>query len=402
MAYSGYIPSARMTKTTGFRAALALVIAATLVPSRAAQTPVPLRTADGVFEFAANSSDGTVTVTDRLNQAVLSRSLTCPGPALGGFSPDEVSVLVLCASNELVFLNTAAFDVTARVPLGSPPVSVVMDLSRRYADVRSAADARLALIDTTTQRRVDAIPTPPQRPAASQTNQVFFLGMIHGEHRTSQAYGIEVLKRVVTAIRPEYWLTEIPPNRLTKAMDEYARAETIAEPRVSRFPEYVDVLFPLSREIPFQVYGTAGWNYPMDRFRRERLADIERSPARSADWRQYQAAITASRRALAAGGAADDPRWIHTDEYDAAQRLELDIYNALFDRELGTGGWDTINRAHFAHIEKALDAHIGQGTRILITYGAGHKSWMLPRLRQRADVTVVDVRSYFPAPGAVR
>jgi len=379
-----------------------LTIVAAAIALGLAQAPAPLRTADGVLAFAANPADGTVTVVDRLNQTPLSRSLVCPGPALGGFSPDEVAVLVLCGSNELVFLNTAAFDVTARVPLTSRPAAVVMAQGQRYVGVRSASGTQLALVDTVAQRRIEVIPAPPLRPAVARINEVFFLGMIHADHRTSRAFGLETLKRVVSAIKPDYWLTELPPNRLARATDEYARTGAVAEPRVSRFPEYVDILFPLSKEMSFTVYGTAGWNHPMDRYRRERLAEIERSPARAADWQRYQEAIATSQRALAAGGAADDPRWIHTDEYDAAQRLQLDVYNALFDHELGTGGWDTINRAHYAHIVKVLDAHTGEGARILITYGAGHKSWMLPRLRQRADLAVVDVRPYFPTPGLRR
>ena len=157
------------------------------------------------------------------------------------------------------------------------------------------------------------------------------------------------------------------------------------------------MLFPLSRWLRYQVIGTAGWNHPMDRYRRERLAAIERDPARANDWRRYQEAIRASEAALAAGGQADDPRWIHTDAYDAAQRIQLDVYNELFDKELGTGGWDTINKAHFANIASALDAHRGEGARILVTYGAAHKSWMLPRLRDRDDITIVDIGPFMDA-----
>ena len=97
-------------------ATVVMIAAATL--RLLAQTPTTLVTADGVLEFVANAADGTVTVTDRLNRTTLSRSLVCPGPSLGALTPDEVAVMVLCAgSNELVFLNTAAFDVTARVTL---------------------------------------------------------------------------------------------------------------------------------------------------------------------------------------------------------------------------------------------------------------------------------------------
>lgn len=115
--------------------------------------------------------------------------------------------------------------------------------------------------------------------------------------------------------------------------------------------------------------------------------------------RDYQAAIAESERQLANGGPADDPRWIHTDAYDAAQRIELDVYNARFDAELGTGGWDTINQAHYANISRILDLHRGEGARILITYGAGHKSWMLPRLRTRDDLVVLEAGRFLDQAG---
>ena len=380
-------------------AAATLVVAA--LCRVGAQAPAALVTADGVLEFVTNTDDGTVTVTDRLNHAVLSRSLVCPGPSLGGLTPDEVSALVLCGgSNELVFLNTAAFDVTARVALAARPASVATTADGGHAEVRGADGAILALVDLTRRRRVARIDgRRPSDVRANRPNELVFLGMIHGEHRTSTRYSLDVVRRLVEAIDPDYWLTEIPPNRLARATEEFARTGAVAEARVSRFPEYVDVLFPLSRALRFTVYGTAGWTHPMDRYRRERLATIESDPRRSGDWRAYQAAITESERQLAAGGHGDDPRWVHTDAYDAAQRVQLDVYNARFDAELGTGGWDTINRTHFARITSVLDRHRGEGARILVTYGAAHKSWMLPRLRLRPDLVVLDVAPFLDRAG---
>jgi hypothetical protein len=368
-----------------------------------AQVPPAVTTADGVLAFVANAADGTITVSDQLNRTTLSRSLVCPGPTLGGLTPDEVSVLVLCAvSNELVFLNTAAFDVTARVALPARPAEVAIVGAGRYAEVRGSDDAALALVDLDRQRRVPRVEDRPSRGAANRPNELVFLGMIHGEHRTSTRYGLDVVRRLVEAIDPDYWLTEIPPNRLARATEEFARAGAIAEPRVARFPEYVDVLFPLSRTMRFEVYGTAAWNHPMDRYRRERLAATAADPRRLAEWSAYQTSIADSERQLATGGASDDPRWIHTDAYDAAQRVQLDVYDRQFDAELGTGGWDTINRAHYALVTRVLDRHRGEGARILVTYGAGHKSWMLPKLRARPDLSVLDVGPFLDRAGVPR
>lgn len=377
------------------RALVTIGVSMAALATVAAQQPAAIRTADNVIEFAANPPDGTISVTDRLNQAVLSRSLVCPAPSPAGFTPEEVSVLVLCGSNELVFLNTAAFDVTARIPIPRPAASVVPGADGRHAEVRAASGERLAVVDLVAQR----LAVPPAAPAvrSGRKNEVVFLGMIHGEHRSSRRYGLDVVRRLVEVINPDYWLTEIPPNRLARATEEFARLGAVAEPRVSRFPEYTDLLFPLSRLLKFTVVATAGWNHPMDRFRRERLAAIARDPSRRGDWQSYQEALAASQRALAAGGAADDPRWIHSDAYDAAQRIALDVYDERFNAELGTGGWETINRAHYAGIARALDAHAGQGVRFQITYGAGHKSWMLPRLRERTDVVVLDTGRFLDA-----
>ena len=37
-----------------------------------------------------------------------------------------------------------------------------------------------------------------------------------------------------------------------------------------------------------------------------------------------------------------------------------------------------------------------RGGRILITFGAGHKYWLLEQLRERDDVRLLDVREFLP------
>ena len=221
------------------------------------------------------------------------------------------------------------------------------------------------------------------------------IGTIHQDHRTSTRFGLDVLRSAIEAFKPDLVLTEISPNRFEQARREFQETGTIVEPRVSRFPEYVDVLFPLSRRLQFEIVPTAGWNSPMDKFRRAALARIEQDPARAAEWARYLAAQARSDSAIRAGGAADDPRWIHTDGWDRAESIYLDVYQSVLGNELGTGGWDIINRAHFANIAQALDRVAGRGKRVLITYGAGHKVWFLKALRQRTEVDLVDPLGYF-------
>lgn len=58
-----------------------------------AQRPFPPKSFENLQVFSKGASTGdvinTVSVTDRLNQAVLSRSLVCPEPALAGLTPDR-------------------------------------------------------------------------------------------------------------------------------------------------------------------------------------------------------------------------------------------------------------------------------------------------------------------------
>jgi hypothetical protein len=221
--------------------------------------------------------------------------------------------------------------------------------------------------------------------------------MIHGEHETSTLYGLDVVRALVREIDPDYWLTEIPPNRWDAARRQFETLGRVEEPRIRRFPEYVDALFPLMTELGFEVIPTAGWTQPMSDYRDARLEAISKDPARSADWAAYEAANAAADSAIRAGGVPDDPRWIHTGAYDDAYRLRLDPYDRLFNDELGPGGWTNINRSHFALISAALDTHRGEGARFLITYGAGHKGWILRALGERDDVELLDVAGFLDA-----
>jgi hypothetical protein len=189
-------------------------------------------------------------------------------------------------------------------------------------------------------------------------------------------------------------LAEIPPNRAEEALRGFLANGKVTEPRVARFPEYVDVIYPLLDELDFEIVPTAGWTEPMARFRSERLAAIEADPARTEDWRAYTEANEAADACLAEHGEPDDPRFIHTDRYDACTDIGLAVYDELFNDELGPGGWTHINQAHYALIAEALDRHRGAGKRFLITYGAGHKGWFLAELARRDDIRLLTVDAF--------
>ena len=395
---------------------------------------------DGSHAFVPNLDAGTVSVIDLLNMETDATVDVCPGPAGGSLTPDQVTYIVACGgSDELVFVNTASFAVTARVTegLGPRPFSVAVPGEGRHALVNNAGGSTVSVVDIESRSVVQTIEVGEQpivvrvhpdgervfvanevlgtlvellpvaagdggqpdeasavaNDASPTPNEVIVLGMIHGAHETSESFSLEVVRGLVREIDPDYWLTEIPPNRWNRAWAEFQATGTVDEPRVRRFPEYMEALFPLSRELDFEVIPTAGWTEPMSDFRAAYFDAFARDPERADPWAEYQAAGAASAEALAAG-ASDDPRWIHTDAYDDAYDIRMQVYARLFDADLGPGGWDAINASHWANIERALDDHQGEGARFLLTYGAGHKGPFLRELRRRDDIVLLDVGEF--------
>jgi hypothetical protein len=215
-------------------------------------------------------------------------------------------------------------------------------------------------------------------------NEVIVLGTIHGDHRTSQGYSLEVLEAIVRAIDPDYVLAEIPPDRLGAAQEQFHSTGTIVEPRVRVFPEYTDVIFPLSATLDFLIVPCAAWTKSMADDRATKLAAWK--VERAAETAEVDAAQARCEAKLAEEGLDDDPFGVNSARYDALTREGLEPYDRLFNQDLGPGGWTNINRAHYALIAAALDAHRGEGKRFLVTYGAGHRYWFLDALRERDDI----------------
>lgn len=232
--------------------------------------------------------------------------------------------------------------------------------------------------------------TPPTQPL----NEVLVLGTIHGGHLKDSVYTTAYLDKLIRAIEPDYVLTEIPASRLQKAMDQFKKENRITEPRVRVFPEYVDVLFPLTKEMNFEMIPTAGWTKAMSDDRSKKLRAIRNNPKRADDWKAYISASRTSDSLYKATGKVNDPYFIHTQEYDDIQDISLQVYNKLFNDELGLGGWENINIAHYWNIEKALEKHRHKGKRFLIIYGAGHKGWFLRELRKRDDIKLLEMKPF--------
>lgn len=225
-------------------------------------------------------------------------------------------------------------------------------------------------------------------------NEVLVLGTIHGSHLTSKEFSVDKLTKLITEINPDIILTEIPPNRFDAAMEGFKRDDSISEPRVLRFPEYTKVIFPLSKTMNFKIIPTAGWSFIMAKERQQKLTAISKDTTRAKDWKQYINANKKSDSLMAIMGNRNDPYFIHTNTYDSIYNIGLETYNQLFNEELGLGGWDNINIAHYWNIEKALQKYKYQNKRILITYGAGHKVWFLRELRKRDDIKLLELKPF--------
>jgi hypothetical protein len=92
--------------------------------------------------------------------------------------------------------------------------------------------------------------------------------------------------------------------------------------------------------------------------------------------------------------AADDPAYIHSDAHDLRQKGELALYDEYQNDLIGPGGWPNINVEHYRNVNLTIRRH--RGERILVTFGGGHKYWLLERLRERADVELLDLRRFLP------
>lgn len=341
----------------------ALLLALAPWPRAGAQS-LPHRTVtrDGVLAFLLDRRSGTVVVQDRLNDTTQATVSVCTPASSGRLSDDDVSFVVSCLNAPPLAINTASF-ATGPVP---------------------------------------AAPSVPGRTSRSaRQNEVIVVGTIHGEHRTSTRYGVRVLHDLLRAMHPDYVLTEIPPNRFAAALEEFQRTGTITEARVARFPEYVDVLFPLTREMQFTIIPTAGWTRPMDLYRNAALRRLANDTSRHMQWAEYESATRLADSLVKVIGS-DDPYFINSARYDSIQTAAHAPYNTFFNRDLGPGGWDNINITHFGLISAALDQHRGEGKRFVITYGAGHKEWFLRALKKRTDIVLLDVAPFLEQVGIPR
>ena len=233
-------------------------------------------------------------------------------------------------------------------------------------------------------------PKEPSKDAPK--NEVVVMGMIHSNHLKSGPFDIEHLKELIKAVNPDYVLTEIPPDRLAEAAQQFKDNGKITESRVRVFPEYTAALFPLTKSMNFEIVPCAGWTKAMSDSRRTTMAEL-----RKTHQGQYTEVNDAQRNAglqIARMGNPYDPIVIHTDQYDAFVESGMEPYDRYFNDLIGDGGWANINAAHYRHIASALDARQGEGKRFLITFGAWHKNYIRKQLKEREDIVLIPMAKY--------
>ncbi len=334
-------------------AGIAALVAQAETPAQSAGAAV---TQDGVLSFTIVTEAGLVRVDDLLNGKEVARVAVCDSPKGGALTEDEVSFRVDCGGGEILFINTASFEVSGGGGRDYPPA-----------------------------------PSPD----IGKKNEVIVLGMIHGGFKTSKRYSLDVLRQTIRAIEPDFVLAEIPPNRMDAALKGFAETGRVTEQRTRVLPEYVDVLFPLTREMDFRIIGVAAWNRHMNSFRSAARRRLRNDPAMAQAWSDDKEANSEFRAALR--GRGDNPRFIHSLEYDEITRRAFVPDIDYFNDALGPGGWKNINQGHYRLIAMALDRHRGAGKRFLITFGASHKYWILDQLRKREDIILLDALDFLPA-----
>lgn len=391
----------------------------------------PAVTSDGRLAFVSGFVAGVVTTIDLFNQRVIATTPVGKEPAGAAVLPTDCEVAVaLRAEGAVVLLNTVMRQVVHRIEdVGLKPLGVTAHPELTVAVVNNEESHDLALVSLATREVVGrvqtgevpifvavhpsaetlwvacegshevwvfGIPKSVRRtlPVAESPTRVGVLGMTHRNHLTSKNWGLAQVRETVERFRPDALLVELPPDRWERIRTDFFEREAFEDSRVKVFPEYVDCLLHVARDLGIEVVPCAAWTTEMNELRRERIRQFNTDER----WKQQKEAYDARRKAVSESlpeAPKDDPHYIHSDAYDTAVRRQLEPYNAFLNDWIGPGGWANINRAHMAWVHRAIDERPGK--RLLVTFGAGHKYWFLDELRQRTDVEVVDVRPYLPS-----
>ena len=223
--------------------------------------------------------------------------------------------------------------------------------------------------------------------AKPQDNEVFVIGTLHGKHLTDPIYSLERFRDILRQLDPDLVLVEIPPDRFDLAWKQFLEEGQVSEPRVKLYPEFTEVLFPIALEGHLRIVPCSAWTEKMSQRRSALLEQWSRS--RPDDSQLVDEAQSTAEKRLEASGLAHDPLKIHTADYDKIVAEGMQPYEDVFGNDLGPGGWQDINLAHYRHVSEALDESSGKDRRVLVIFGAWHKYRLRELLSEREDIRLM-------------
>lgn len=236
-------------------------------------------------------------------------------------------------------------------------------------------------------------PNPKQQLPASGT-KVYIMGTVHKKHLTETSYSLEVIKKVIKAIDPDVIMVELPPQEHEKSFQSYI-TETAIIGRVKAFPEIYGAVYPLKKEgMSFEIIGVSAWSAQMASTRSRLKRELKNDPVWKDRFKQLKEAAD-KREAIFQLHGKYDPTYIHTDEYDEANKIYTSVNNDLFNDTLGAGGWENINTAHFSLMNAYLQEHSDKEVKILIMFGAAHKGWLKNKLERTPRIQLINISDYF-------
>ena len=395
-------------------------------------------TSDLRLAFVPGYADGTVTAIDLFNDRILETVDVGLNPSGGAVLPGDIDYAVVVRGEDRVaFINTASRQVVGSLSegIGSSPFSLVVAPNGRLAFVNNTASHDISVIDLAQRRVIERIPVPetpivmavhpsgrelwvssegvhrltvisipeiwrgdpgnlPAALPSGDGTEVAVMGMIHSGHPTSDVWGLAEVEESIRRFEPDVLCTEIAPDRWERIDRDLRERDAIEDPRVLRFPEYTDLILRLSVSMGFVIEPCAGWSLEMSDLRVSRIAEFEREARWAGSREEYARRLAELQATYAPLPNPDDPAWIHSDGYDEREKGELALYDEYQNDLIGPGGWTNINVEHYREVDRTIREH--RGARILVTFGGGHKYWLLERLRERPDITLLELADFLP------
>jgi YVTN family beta-propeller protein len=379
-----------------------------------------------------------VTAIDLFNDRILETVEVGLNPSGGAVLPGDIDyAVVVRGEDRIAFINTASRQIVGSLTegIGASPFSLVVAPNGRLAFVNNTASHDISVIDLAERRVIERIPVPetpivmavhpsgrelwvssegvhrltvisipevwrgnpanlPRVLPSGDGTEVAVMGMIHSGHPTSDVWGLPEVEETIRRFEPDVLCAEIAPDRWETIDRDLRERDVIEDPRVLRFPEYTDLILRLSVTMGFAIEPCAGWSLEMSDLRVSRIAEFERDARWAGPREEYARRLAELQATYAPLANPDDPAWIHSDGYDERQKGELALYDEYQNDLIGPGGWTNINVEHYREVDRTIREH--RGARILVTFGGGHKYWLLERLRERDDITLLELADFLP------